>query len=332
MKSKRKTTSPSLPTKVTASTLPSGETTLPVTKTTIAPGGSLKPSRKKRILGGGKSMTQVLSRHPKIIGVEEFDLRAIQDNRELRVIADYEYAREAVRWCFNSLILEGQSEKAESIRRLLSAGPMLVSTPKGMVDADDLGHLSDMLVFWHKCAASETTPPPAMTVIKRFREFASTNHHYGPAKVFRLRDKRFAKNRLGDKFSTTFIVQVLKHPKRKPSAGEVAEAVYNLVVAEGVCEDDNGGRPKSDLLALIYLRICLGMKEPKAHLYFKEHLRPGDEGATEFGSDIYAAALGANGPSKGAWSEGLKRAHERVVRLARLFMRLLDQGHVITTR
>jgi hypothetical protein len=209
---------------------------------------------------------------------------------------------------------------------------MLVSTPKGKVDADDLGHLSDMLVFWHKCAASETTPPPAMTVIKRFREFASKNHHFGPAKVFRLRDKSFAKNRLGDKFSTTFIVQVLKHPKRKPSASEVAEAVYNLAVAEGVCEDDNGGRPKSDLLALIYLRICLGMKEPKAHLYFKEHLRPGDEGATEFGSDIYAAALGANGPSKGAWSEGLKRAHERVVRLARLFMRLLNQGHVIATR
>ena len=52
-------------------------------------------------------MTQVLSRHPKISGVDEFDLRAIQDNRELRVIADYEYAREAVRWCFNSLILEG---------------------------------------------------------------------------------------------------------------------------------------------------------------------------------------------------------------------------------
>ena len=277
-------------------------------------------------------MTQVLSRHPKISGVEEFDLRAIQDNRELRVIADYEYAREAVRWCFNSLILEGQSEKAESIRRLLSAGPMLVSTPKGKVDADDLGHLSDMLVFWHKCAASETTPPPAMTVIKRFREFAATNHHYGPAKVFRLRDKSFAKNRLGDKFSTTFIVQVLKHPKRKPSASEVTETIYNLLVAEGVCEDDNGGRPKSDLLALIYLRICLGMKEPKAHLYFKEHLRPGNEGATNFGSDIYVAALGANGPSKGAWSEGLKRANERVVRLAKLFMRLVDKGHVITTR
>jgi hypothetical protein len=277
-------------------------------------------------------MTQVLSRHPKISGVDEFDLRAIQDNRELRLISDYEYAREAVRWCFNSLILDGQSEKAEFIQRLLSAGPMLVSTPEGKVDADDLEHLSDMLVFWHKCAASEKTPPPAMTLIKRFRGFAATNHHYGPAKVFRLRDKSFAKNRLGDKFSTTFIVQVLKHPKRKPSASEVAEAVYNLAVAEGVCEDDHGGRPKSDLLALIYLRICLGMKEPKAHLYFKEHLRPGDEGATKFGSDIYVAALGANGPSKGAWSEGLKRAHERVVRLAKLFMRLVDKGHVITTR
>lgn len=277
-------------------------------------------------------MTQVLSRHPKISGVDEFDLRAIQDNRELRLISDYEYAREAVRWCFNSLILDGQSEKAEFIQRLLSAGPMLVSTPEGKVDADDLEHLSDMLVFWHKCAASEKTPPPAMTLIKRFRGFAATNHHYGPAKVFRLRDKSFAKNRLGDKFSTTFIVQVLKHPKRKPSASEVAEAVYNLAVAEGVCEDDHGGRPKSDLLALIYLRICLGMKEPKAHLYFKEHLRPGDEAATKFGSDIYVAALGANGPSKGAWSEGLKRAHERVVRLAKLFMRLVDKGHVITTR
>lgn len=274
----------------------------------------------------------MLSRHPKILGVEEFDLRAIQDNRELRIIADYEYAREAVRWCFNSLILEGQSEKAESIRRLLSSGPMLASTPKGKVDADDLEHLADMLVFWHGCAADEKTPPPAMAMIKRFWEFAAKNHHHGPAKVFRLRDKSFAKNRLGDKFSTTFIVQVLRHPKRKPSASEVAEAFYNLLVAEGVCEDDNGGRPKSDLLALIYLRICLGMKEPKAHLYFKEHLHPRDEGATKFGSDIYAAALGSNGPSKGAWSEGLKRAHERVMQLAKLFMRLVDQGHVIATR
>lgn len=291
-----------------------------------------KPSRRKRILGGGRSVTRVLSRHPKILGVEEFDLRAIQDNRELRIIADYEYAREAVRWCFNSLILEGQSEKAESIRRLLSSGPMLASTPKGKVDADDLEHLSDMLVFWHGCAADEKTPPPAMAMIKRFREFAAKNHHHGPAKVFRLRDKSFAKNRLGDKFSTTFVVQVLRHPKRKPSASEVAEAFYNLLVAEGVCEDDNGGRPKSDLLALIYLRICLGMKEPKAHLYFKEHLHQRDEGATKFGSEIYAAALGANGPSKGAWSEGLKRAHERVMQLAKLFMRLVDQGHVIATR
>lgn len=332
MKSKRKTPSPTPDPTAMPPAQPLELVPSPAAAPVIENDAPPKPSRKKRILGGGKSITQALSRHPKIVGLEEFDLRAIHDNRELRIITDYEYAREAVRWCFNSLILEGQSEKAEAIRRLLGAGPMLVSTPKGKVDADDLEHLSDMLVFWHGCAASETTPPPAMTVIKRFREFAAKNHHHGPAKVFRLRDKGFAKNRLGDKFSTTFIVQVLRHPKRKPSASEVAEAFYNLTVAEGVCEDDNGGRPKSDLLALIYLRICMGMKEPKAHLYFKEHLHPATEGATEFGSDVYAAALGANGPSKGAWSEGLKRAHERVVRLAKLFMRLVDKGHIIATR
>lgn len=282
-------------------------------------------------MGGGKSMTQVLSRHAKVIGVEEYDLRGIQDSRELRILTEYEYAREAVRWCLDSLTLAGEGKKSGDLRLLLGSKPILASLPNGKVDADDLNHLSDMLLIWRNCAASADTPPAAMTMIDRLRKYAAEAHHQGPAKVFRLRDKSFAKNRLGDRFSTTFVVQVLKHPKRKPSAREVADALHKVTVAEGVCVDDEGGRPRSDLLALVYLRFCKGMREPKAHLHFRERLRPGDEGATGFGSEIYAAALGKNGPSKGAWSEGLKRAHKRIVRLAELFMRLVDEGHVIAT-
>ena len=292
-----------------------------------------KVSQKKRV-SSGPSMTQVLSRHPKVSGFDEFDLRGVRDDRELSVLTDYEYAREAIRWCLDELFLEGKKDEANGILKLMASAPVLASLPKGKVDADDLDHLSDMLLTWRNCAPSASLPPPAMGMINRFRKFVAEKHHFGQAKIFRLMDKTFAKNRLGDRFSRTYIVQVLKHPKRKARASDVVEPLRHMMIADGACMDDRTGRPKAEALALLYVRVCKGNKEPKAHLYFAQCLRLDEAGVTEFGRELYAVAIGGKmkSPSKSAWSEGVKRAQTRIRRLAKLFLRLVEEGHLIALK
>ena len=343
MKSKRKTPYPTpeaqtrtVPMAGNGSTAtPSAPSPTSATPATTAASVQAAPkvSRKKRV-SSGPSMTQVLSRHPKVSGFDEFDLRGVRDDRELSVLTDYEYAREGIRWCLDELVLEGKKDEANGILKLMASAPVLASLPKGKVDADDLDHLSDMLLTWRNCAPSASLPPPAMGMIKRFRKYMSEKHHFGPVKIFRLRDKTFAKNRLGDRFSRTFIVQVLKHPKRKARANDVVEALRHVLIADGACMDERTGRPKAEALALLYVRVCKGNKEPKAHLYFAQCLRPDETGVTELGKELYAVATSGKmkSPSKSAWSEGLKRAQKRIRRLAKLFLRLVEEGHLIALK
>lgn len=285
-------------------------------------------AQSKRPAGNETSILKRLSSMPPIRDFDEYDARAIKDKDELGFLNNYELCREAIR----QALLRMPRHQAKTLERILKAEPPLIVFPTVHGDMDYLNAMSEAVVLWENCAPGAPFPPPFMSIVDKFRPFIAKHRREAVVAVELMTGPIYAKP-LHTQLSMRTILVHVPLDGDKASLHVASEQVTNAMRASGWFDNNGGGRPATDFLALAYFRACQGQKEAKAHLRFSDKLRADDEGQTVFGKKLYAPAIEnvLRSPSEAAWSEALIRIEQRVMKLANRLMLLVKEGHLKPT-
>ena len=288
--------------------------------TPLAPGQDLPGAR--------IPLLKRLSAMPGIFGHYEYDARIIRDNQELRLLNRYELCREAIRQAQRRLPFAQRRKLAD----ILWTEPHLVALPINHKDMEYFSAMSDMLTIWQSCSPECPGPPPFLDIIDQIREFTAKARKTRMVGVELMQGSTYLKSKASQSISRTILVHV-PIVGAKPSLPLAMKQLQEAFVASGLFDDNGGGRESTDFLAIAFYRACQGNQEAKARLSFIEKLNKDDEGQTEFGKKLYAAAIDnkLRSPSESSWSEGVHRIDKKVMRLAELIMKMIGDGSLRST-